>query len=144
MPSTRPKSNDQLPPPDADKLKLLEARIDEAREYVAEQTSQSERHREAFDELTPPLEEALNRFQDELDVLKKKFETQRKRGVQNELNLQELATTVDLMHDSFDRKIRGVFYQLENPEFKQMSILNAIQPAKGSYEDWLELGTLPK
>jgi len=41
MPSTKPKSNDQLPPPDAEKLKLLEARIDEAREYVAEQTSQS-------------------------------------------------------------------------------------------------------
>ena len=48
------------------------------------------------------------------------------------------------MKDSYDRKIRGVIYQLENPEFKQMSILNAIQPAKGSYEDWLELGTLPK
>ena len=43
---------------------------------------------------------------------------------QNELNLLELATTVDDMHDSFDRKIRGVFYQLENPEFKQISIVN--------------------
>ena len=64
MPSTKPKSNDQLPPPDAEKLKLLEARIDEASEHVAEQTSQSRMHREAFDELTPQLEEALNRFQD--------------------------------------------------------------------------------
>ena len=63
---------------------------------------------------------------------------------QNELLLKELATTCDFMHDSFDRKIGGVFYQLENPEFKQRYILNAIQPAKGSYEDWLELGTLPK
>ena len=142
MPSTKPKSNDQLPPPNAEKLKLLEARIDEAREHVAEQTSQSKRHREAFDELIPQPEEALNRFQDELDVLKKKFETQRKRAAQDELNLQELAKTVDLMHDSFDQKIRGVFYQLENPEFKQKSTVN--KPAKGSYEDWLELGTLPK
>ena len=61
---------------------------------------------------------------------------------QNELNLHELATTCDDMHDSFDRKIRGVFYQLENPEFKKISIVN--KPANGSYEDWLELGTLPK
>ena len=142
MPSTRPKSKDQLPPPDADKLKLLEARIDEASEHVAEQTSQSKRHREAFDELIPRPEEALNRFQDDLDVLKKNFETQRKRGAQNELNLQELAKTADLMHDSFDRKIRGVLYQLENPQFKQMPIYN--KPVKGSCEDWLELGTLPK
>ena len=52
MPSTEPKSNDQLPPPDAEKLKLLEARIDEAREHFAEQTSQGERHREALDEQT--------------------------------------------------------------------------------------------
>ena len=138
MPSTRPKSNDQLPPPDADKL---QARIDEASEHVAEQTSQSERHREAFEVLTPQLE-ALNRFQDALDVLNKKFETQRKRAVQDELDLKELAKTVDLMHDSFDQKIRGVFYQLENPQFKQKAIVN--KPAKGSYEDWLELGTLPK
>ena len=64
MPSTKPKSNDQLPPPDAEKLKLLEARIDEASEDVAEQTSQSERHREALGVLTPQPEEALNRFQD--------------------------------------------------------------------------------
>ena len=58
MPSTKPKSNAQLPPRDAEKLKLL----DEASEHVAEQTSQSRIHREAFDELTPQLEEALNRF----------------------------------------------------------------------------------
>ena len=142
MPSTKPKSNDQLPSPDAEKLELLQARLDEASEHVAEQTLQSRMNREAFDELTPPPEEALNQFQDELDVLKKKFETQRKRAAQDELDLQELAKTVDLMHDSFDRKIRGVFYQLENPEFKQKPTMN--KPAKGSYEDWLELGTLPK
>ena len=75
-------------------------------------------------------------------MLNKKFETQRKRAAQDELNLQELAKTVDLMHDSFDQKIRGAFYQLENPEFNLRHIVN--KPAKGSYKDWLELGTLPK
>jgi predicted ribosome quality control (RQC) complex YloA/Tae2 family protein len=84
MPSTEPKSNDQLPPPDAEKLKLLEARIDKASEYVAEQTSQSERHREALDVLTPQLEETLSRFQDKFDELDEKLETQRKRTAQNE------------------------------------------------------------
>ena len=137
MPSTKPKSNDQLPPPDAEKLKLLEARIDKASEYVAEQTSQSERHREALDVLTPQLEETLSRFQDKFDELDKKLETQRKRMAQNELNLQELATEVDVMKDSVDQKIRGVFYQLENPEFKQN--INKMNPAQGTFEDWLEL-----
>ena len=76
-------------------------------------------------------------------MLNKNFETQRKRAAQDESNLQEVAKEVDLMKDSVDRKIRGVFYQFDNPMFKHISILNAIQPAKGSYEDWLELGTLP-
>ena len=58
MPSTKPKSNDQLPPPDAEKLELLQARFDELSEYVAEQED-----REAFDVLTPQLEEG------EVDVL---------------------------------------------------------------------------
>ena len=110
MPSTEPKSNDQLPPPDAEKLKLLEARIDKASEYVAEQTSQGERHREALDVLTPQLEMTLSRFQDKLDEFDKKLETQRKRMAQNELYLQEVATTVDVMKDSVEQKIGGVFY----------------------------------
>ena len=139
MPSTKPKSNDQLPPPDAEKLKLLEARIDKASEYVAEQTSQSERHREALDVLTPQLEETLSRFQDKFDELDKKLETQRKRAAQDEKNLQELAMTVDNNHDSFDRKLGGVFYQLENPEFKQSINKMLNYPAQGTFEDWLEL-----
>ena len=56
----------------------IASRIDEAREHVAEQTSQSERHREALDELTPQLKETLIRFQDLFDELDKKLETQRK------------------------------------------------------------------
>ena len=65
MPSTKPKSNDQLPSPDAEKLELLQARFDELSEYVAEQED-----REAFDVLTPQLEEGEV---DVLDVLNKKF-----------------------------------------------------------------------
>ena len=142
MPSAKPKSDDQLLSPDAEKLKLLEARVDEASAHVAEQTSQSQKHREALDVLTPQLEEALSRFQDDIEALNKKFDTQRERVALNEHLMNEIAKTCDDMHYSFDRKVRGVFYQLENPEFKNMSIVN--KPAKGSYEDWLELGSLPK
>ena len=99
----------------AEKLKLLEARVDEASAHVAEQTSQSQKHREALDVLTPQLEEALSRFQDDIEALNKKYDTQRERVAMNEGLLKELAATCADMHDSFDRKVRGVIYQLENP-----------------------------
>ena len=66
-------------------------------------------HLEAFEKLTQQLEET------------------RTRVAMNEGLLKELAATCDSMHDLFDRKIKGVFYQLENPEFKQK--LNAYEPA---------------
>ena len=71
---------------------------------------------------------------------------QKERAAQDESDLKEVAKELDLMKDSYDRKIRGVFYQLENPEFKQKSTVRGLvlnKPAKGSYEDWVELGTLP-
>ena len=63
---------------------------------------------------------------------------------QNEKDLQELAMTVHHNHETFDRKIGGVFYQFENPEYKQnfQKMLN--YPAQGTLEDWMELSTLPK
>ena len=63
---------------------------------------------------------------------------------QNEKDLRELAMTIHLERDSVDRKLGGVFYQLENPEFKQNFNKMLNYPAKGSFEDWLTLSTLPK
>ena len=65
-----------------------------------------------------------------------KLETQRKRAKQDEKDLKELAMTAQHMHDSFDRKIGGVFYQLANPEYKQNFNKMLNYPAQGTFEDW--------
>ena len=84
----------------------------------------------------------MREIQDQLEKLQQQqidTDALKLRVAMNESAQKELAIACDDVGERSDRQIRGVLYQVENPEFKRNINKMLYFPAQGTYADWLEL-----
>ena len=86
-----------------------------------------------------PLADDVREIQDQLEKLQQQqidTDALKVRVAMNESALKELAIACDDVGERSDRQIRGVLYQVENPEFKRNINKMLNYPAQGTYADW--------